>query len=127
MASYLTYDEYKEMGGEASQSDFIQLEFKARKRIDRMTDSRVNDMAEVPEAVKICMMSLITIEAAAGIEAQVLNPMVTSYNTDGYSESYGKAMGAEDADVSMNEMIRSLLWGETNDSGIPLLYRGVDA
>lgn len=125
-AHYLTYDEYKEMGGAVPQTEFIQLEFKARKRIDYLTDSRVKDMANIPEAVKMCMMSLITIEAAVGVEAQVLNPVVTSYNTDGYSESYGKAMGAEDAAVSMNATVRTLLYGETNDEGIPLLYRGVD-
>lgn len=125
-AHYLTYDEYKEKGGAEPQTKFIQLEFKARKRIDYLTDSRVKDMADIPEAVKLCMMSLITVEAAVGVEAQVLNPVVTSYNTDGYSESYGKAMGAEDAAVSMNETVRTLLYGETNDEGIPLLYRGVD-
>lgn len=125
-AHYLTYDEYKEMGGAVPQTEFIQLEFKARKRIDYLTDSRVKDMVNIPEAVKMCMMSLITVEAAVGVEAQVLNPVVTSYNTDGYSESYGKAMGAEDAAVSMNVTVRTLLYGETNDEGIPLLYRGVD-
>lgn len=125
-AHYLTYDEYKEMGGAVPQTEFIQLEFKARKRIDYLTDSRVKDMVNIPEAVKMCMMSLITVEAAVGVEAQVLNPVVTSYNTDGYSESYGKAMGAEDAAVSMNATVRTLLYGETNDEGIPLLYRGVD-
>ena len=125
-AHYLTYDEYKEMGGAVPQTEFIQLEFKARKRIEYLTDSRVKDMANIPEAVKMCMMSLITVEAAVGVEAQVLNPVVTSYNTDGYSESYGKAMGAEDAAVSMNATVRTLLYGETNDEGIPLLYRGVD-
>ena len=125
-AHYLTYDEYKEMGGAVPQTEFIQLEFKARKRIDYLTDSRVKDMANIPEAVKMCMMSLITVEATVGVEAQVLNPVVTSYNTDGYSESYGKAMGAEDAAVSMNATVRTLLYGETNDEGIPLLYRGVD-
>ena len=125
-AHYLTYDEYKEMGGAVPQTEFIQLEFKARKRIDYLTDSRVKDMANIPEAVKMCMMSLITVEAAVGVEAQVLNPVVTSYNTDGYSESYGKAMGAEDAAVSMNATVRTLLYEETNDEGIPLLYRGVD-
>lgn len=117
-ANYLTYEEYKELGGALAQTDFFRLEFSARKRIDYLTNSRVQGMAEVPEAVKMCVMSLITVESAAGVEAQVLNPVVTSYNTDGYSESYGKAMGAEDAAKSMNVTIRSLLWGETNDEGI---------
>lgn len=124
---YLTYDEYKNYGGTASESDFTMLEFRARKRIDRLTASRVQRMNAVPEAVKLCMMSLIQIDSKAGVEAQVENPVVTSFNTDGYSESYGKALSAEDADKSMSASIRTMLWGEADDDGVPLLYRGLDA
>lgn len=81
--TYLTYDEYKEYGGTASEQDFTMLEFRARKRIDRLTASRVQRMAKVPEAVKLCMMSLIGIDSKAGAEAQVDKPVVTSFNTDG--------------------------------------------
>lgn len=123
---YLTYDEYQSYGGTASESDFVMLEFRARKRIDRMTASRVQNMSEVPEAVKLCMMSLIQIDSKAGAEAQVENPVVTSFNTDGYSESYGKAMSAEDAGKAMSASIRTMLWGEVDDDGVPLLYRGLD-
>ena len=126
-AQYLTYDEYKSYGGTASTTDFPMLEFRARKRIDRLTFSRVQNMAEVPEAVKLCMMSLIGIDSKAGAEAQVDNPVVTSFNTDGYSESYGKALSVDDADKTMSASIRSMLWGETDDNGTPLLYRGLDA
>lgn len=124
--TYLTYDEYTSYGGTLPQTDFTLLEFKCRKRIDYLTDSRVQNMAAVPEAVKICMMSLINVEEAAGVEAQVENPVVTSFNTDGYSESYGKAMGADEAANAMNTMIRNYLYGELDDNGIPLLYRGVN-
>lgn len=124
---YLTYDEYKNYGGTASESEFTMLEFRARKRIDRLTASRVQRMSAVPEAVKLCMMSLIQIDSKAGVEAQVENPVVTSFNTDGYSESYGKALSAEDADKSMFASIRAMLWGEADDNGVPLLYRGLDA
>lgn len=124
---YLTYDEYKNYGGTAFETDFTMLEFKARKRIDRLTASRVQRMSAVPEAVKLCMMSLIQIDNKAGVEAQVENPVVTSFNTDGYSESYGKALSAEDADRSMSASIRTMLWGEADDNGVPLLYRGLDA
>ncbi len=126
-AQYLTYDEYKHYGGTASETAFPMLEFRARKRIDRLTFSRVQNMENVPEAVKLCMMSLITVDSKAGVEAQVDNPVVTSFNTDGYSESYGKALSAEDADTSMSASIRSMLWGETDDRGVPLLYRGLEA
>lgn len=90
-----------------------------------MTDSRVQAMAEIPEAVKLCMMSLIAVENAVGFEAQAENPTVTSYSTDGYSESYGNAPKAADAEKGMNELVRSGLWGEKDDKGVPLLYRGV--
>lgn len=122
---YLTYDEYKKYGGALSETDFTVLEFKCRKRIDRLTDCRVQNMASVPEAVKLCMMSLIKLENTVGIEAQAENPVVTSYNTDGYSESYGKALGASEASQAMNKTVLSMLYGELDDNGVPLLYRGV--
>lgn len=122
---YLTYDEYQKYGGTLPETAFTLLEFKCRKRIDYLTASRVQNMQIVPEAVKLCMMSLVTVENAAGVEAQITNPTVTSFNTDGYSESYGKALGAEDAAKSMNDMIRSSLYGEVDDDGIPLIYRGI--
>lgn len=123
---YLTYTEYTTLGGTASETAFSLLEFRARKRIDYLTASRVQDMVNIPEAVKLCMMSLIGIDSKIGVEAQAENPVVTSFNTDGYSESYGKAMGVEDANKAMSASIRSMLWGETDDNGVPLLYRGVN-
>lgn len=126
-ANYLTYEEYQSYGGTASETAFTMLEFRARKRIDRQTFDRVQNMSEVPEAVKLCMMSLIAIDSKVGVEAQVENPVVTSFNTDGYSESYGKALSAEDADNSMSASIRSMLWGERDDNDVPLLYRGLEA
>jgi len=125
---YLTYQEYTETyGGTLPEPAFNLLEFKARKRIDRQTFSRVQAMETVPEAVKLCMLSLIDIDSKVGLEAQVENPVVTSYNNDGYSESYGKALSVEDANKSMSVSIRSMLWGEKDDKGVPLLYRGCEA
>lgn len=125
--AYLSYDEYKEMGGTMEQADFTLAEFKAEKRIDYLTDSRVKAMAEVPEAVKLCIMAIMEMESKVGTEAQVSNPVVTSFNNDGYSESYGKAMGAEDADKAMNGLVKEYLYGEVDDYGVPLLFRGLNA
>ena len=122
---YLTYDEYKQYGGTLSETEYPVAEFKSRKRIDRLTDCRVQNMESVPEAVKLCMVSLIKLENTVGIEAQAENPVVTSYSTDGYSESYGKALGASEASEAMNKTVLSMLYGETDDNGVPLLYRGV--
>ena len=125
-AMYLTYAEYESYGGTLPQPTFTPLEFKSRKRIDYLTDSRVQNMAVVPDAVKLCMMALIGVENTAGVEAQVESPVVTSFNTDGYSESYGKVLGVADAMQGMNAVIKNYLYGETDDDGFPLLYRGVN-
>lgn len=122
---YLTYEEYQQYGGTLPETDFTIYEFKCRKRIDYLTDCRVQAMESVPEAVKLCMMSLINIDNKSGVEAQIESPVVTSFSTDGYSESYGKAIGAADAEASMTAAIKSSLYGELDDNGVPLLYRGV--
>lgn len=123
---YLTYDEYKNYGGELSETAFKPLEFKARKRIDYLTNSRVQDMKQIPDAVKLCTYILIDMENAVGRDAQATKPAITSFNTDGYSENYGQRMDGDTASVQMNEATKEYLYGEKNDNGIPLLYRGTD-
>ena len=123
-AAYLTYDEYVNYGGSANQTAFPALEFKARKQIDYLTASRVQNMETVPEAVKLCMVCIMAIEAVTGAEAQATNPQMTSFNTDGYSESYGNALTASDAAKQIKKQIEAMLYGEVDDNGVPLLYRG---
>lgn len=124
-AEYLTYSEYTNRGGTLGPADFMQAEYDARKRIDKWTDMRVQHMEAVPEDVKRCMMRLIAVGSSAGVEAQINKPTVTSFNTDGYSESYGHALSAQDADAAMDKIIQTGLYGVENDYGVPLLYRGV--
>ena len=125
--AYLTYEEYVQYGGTKELAEFVPLEFKARKAIDYVTDSRVQGMAEVPLAVKMCMVSIMSIIAATGAEAQAVNPQVTQYATDGYSESYGHALSAVESKTNVNGVIQESLYGELDDKGVPLLYRGVNA
>ena len=124
--SYLTYGEYINYGGTKTAAEFVPLEFKARKAIDYMTDSRVQAMAEVPEAVKLCMLSIMSIISTTGTEAQATNPVVTSFTTDGYSENHGHAMNGAESSVAVNSTISEMLYGEKDDNGVPLLYRGLN-
>ena len=124
---YLTYAEYQKYGGSLTEADFTLLEFKARKRIDYWTDSRVKDMAEIPEEVKLCIMSLIKAEAVYGVDAQLDSPTVASFNTDGYSESYGSASEqTANVEQGIRKMVRQMLYGVCDDEGVPLLYRGLN-
>ena len=123
---YLTYDEYQSYGGTLPESDFTLAEFKARKRVDYLTDSRVEAMAEVPEAVKLAMMSIIKADGVVGVDAQAGAPLVASFSTDGYSENYGSAADqTANVEKQLNREIDRLLYGVKDDNGVPLLYRGV--
>lgn len=127
MGKYLTYAEYRAYGGTLDEASFNLSEFRAQKRIDYLTDSRVAGMTEVPEEVKLCIMSLIKVDSKVGVDAQADNPLVASFNTDGYSESYGSAQEQTAAlQKAANVTIREMLYGVTNDEGVPLLYRGLD-
>lgn len=125
--AYLTYEEYQAYGGDLSETAFPAAELRARKQIDRLTASRVAAMETVPEEVKLSMMSLMKANAAASVDALAENPLVQSFNNDGYSESYGSA--ADQLSVihfSAESDAAALLYGVTDDSGVPLLYRGLD-
>ena len=123
---YLTYDEYQSYGGTLPEVDFTLAEFRARKRVDYLTDSRVENMAEVPEAVKQAMMSIIKVDSAVGVDAQAGSPLVASFSTDGYSENYGSAADqTANVEKQLNREIGRLLYGVKDDGGVPLLYRGV--
>lgn len=123
--TYLTYAEYQSYGGTLTATEFPVYEFKARKRIDYLTASRVQNMAAVPTSVKLAMMELIALEHDSGAAAQAA-PTVSSFNTDGYSESYGGSkLSIEQTEKAMNDSIRHSLYGEVDDEGTPLLYRGV--
>jgi len=125
---YLTHDKYITFRGPVELTTFLPLELKCRKRIDRLTDCRVQPMAEagaVPESVQLCMTALIDMERKVGINAQVDDPTVTSFSTDGYSEHYGNAPSAEAAEAQMDALVKDYLYGECDPHGVPLLYRGV--
>lgn len=104
---------------------FNNLEFRARKLVDRYTQNRVRDMAEVPEAVQMLMVELVALEATQGAAA-LDNQAVSSFSNDGYSETYAEPMTAERIREQENELILTYLLGEQDDNGVPLLYLGVD-
>mgnify|MGYP002725444393 CR=1 FL=1 len=117
MVSYLTYERYKQLGGTLDDTAFTLAEFKARKRVDYLTASRVQKMANVPEAVTLCVFALIGLETSIGAESQISSPLVTSYN--------GNIPTIAESDAIMNKTVRTYLTDERDDKGTPLLYRGV--
>ena len=127
MAQYLTYAEYQQYGGTMSETDFTIAEFKARSRIDRMTLARVQAMQTVPEEVKMAMMCIMKVDAKYSADVMSDSAIVSAFNTDGYSESYGGiAEQSDNAQTQLNQQLSKMLFGVVDDYGIPLLYRGLE-
>ena len=123
---YLSYEEYQALGGKLAEEAFSLAEIKARKRIDALTMGRVAYMAEVPEEVKAAMMEIIAVDATYSASAQAAAPVVASFSTDGYSESYGGAESRTAAlEAQLTASIETLLDGVVDDFGVPLLFAGV--
>ena len=116
---YLTYDEYKNLGGELQKMPFNLLEYRARKEIDKATFNRFLKLNSYPQELKLCVNELIT--------------EFHSYNTIGnkssetvgsYSVSFNKPVVTEEQETLDNIITTYLSEIKVND--VPVLYRGVD-
>ena len=127
MAQYITYDEYVSRGGTLDEPSFELAEFRARSRIDWITLGRVQAMASVPEEVKMAMMVIIQVDSKYSASAQIYSAVISSFSTDGYSESYGGASEqVQVAERQLNNEVTKMLLTVTDDAGVPLLYRGIE-
>lgn len=124
---YIDLAYYEANGGKADITDaaFARNEFRARKLVDGLTQNRIKDMKVVPEAVKRLMVDLVSLETTQGAEIAE-NQAVTSFSNDGYSETYADPLTRERVKEIECELISEYLSGETDDSGTPLLWLGVD-
>lgn len=126
MAAYITISQFEDMGGSADEAAFSRLELKARRLIDAATHGRIQDENPVREAVKMCAFELIAMFAASESTNGVGGKEVASASNDGVSISYTASEGQSMA-ARQKAIIRDWLGGETTQSGVSLLYCGVDA
>ena len=124
---YLDFATYKSMGGSAEETAFPRLEYLAEKKIDRYTQGRVKAMEAVPEAVQRCMVEIINAMSAADPAKMAAEAPLSGFSNDGYSESYAEPVTAERLEANLYGLILDYLSTETDDSGTPLLWLGVDA
>lgn len=116
---FLTYEEYKTMGGTLEEAAFLRYSFQGQMEIDHSTFGRVQGMAVIPEAVKFLLFQLILLNQKADVSGEGLS----SESVGGWSKSY-KDIGAEDYTTERLRLIESYLSGVVDDAGTPLLYRG---
>ena len=130
---YLTYEEYRSLGGTLEITPFNLLEFEARRRIDIKTLNRLKiiDSANIPQEVKLCEYNLISSinDYASSIKSATENGNVASENTDGYSVSYVKSSSIKDIvnsrSVELDDIITTYLLGVIVN-GQHIMYIGVD-
>ena len=124
---YLTYQEYKALGGTLDLMPFNLLEFEARRKIDIRTFGRLKGGNDLPQEVKMCMYNLInSINEFAKNVSKSGN--VASENIDGYSVSYITANQISDVvnskSVEIDDIIRTYLLGVVYNNE-HLMYCGV--
>lgn len=126
---YLTYDEYKGMGGSMDAALFPRFELKARKRIDVITFGRLQGEKDVRECVKHCMFELVQAMHEDEVNVGFSGREISSMSNDGVSVTYASGnsqtgtqngSGARYADI-----VRTWLMGETDAYGNNILYAGV--
>ncbi len=123
---YLTYQEYKALGGSLAEAPFKLLEFESRQIVDKYTFGRLKDLETQINEVKLCIYKLIETLNSYNI-SQTQNKAIKSENIDGYSISYGNGTtGLEDAKNSeINDIINTYLSECYLEDNTPYLYRGV--
>ena len=130
---YLTYEEYKGLGGELDLMPFNLLEFEARRKIDIRTQNRLKDVdsVNIPQEVKLCEYNLInSINGFASAMTTISNNgNIASFNSDGYGESYLTPAQIQDVvkskSAELDDIVRTYLLGVIfNDQH--LMYLGVD-
>ena len=84
---YLTYNEYKSLGGNLDQTPFNLLEYEARRIIDNRTLQRLKEIEIIPQEVKMCMFSLINTINNYASQGQT-SKNISSESVGSYSVSY---------------------------------------
>lgn len=125
---YLTYLEYKGLGGTLAETPFNLLEYNARMKIDERTFGRLKDLTNQPQEVKLCVYKLIgTLEGYDDYTKKSKGGTVASENTDGYSVSY---VGANtNISEAMNDEVKDIINTYLSNvlvDNVPVLYRGVE-
>ena len=121
--TYLTYEEYSNMGGVLDLTAFNRNIDRACGIIDNATHNRIEGMAEVPQRAKALCRDLVEYLARYSTSNMVVSSRSQSAGGVSESESYVTKTDTE-LQADIDNMIADYLMAETDDNGTPLLYRG---
>lgn len=120
---YLTYEDYKALGGTLDLTSFNLLEFEAHRKIDSRTQNRLKNIEKIPNEVKLCVYNLIN-TLQTYINKQ--NRNVQSESVGEYSVSYGGNVKEliENKNAELDDIILNDLYGVVVN-GEHIIYLGV--
>ena len=121
--TYLTYEEYSNMGGVLDLTAFNRNIDRACGIIDNATHNRIECMKEVPQRAKALCRDLVEYLARYSTSDMVVSSRSQSAGGVSESESYVTKREVE-LQADIDNMIADYLMMETDDNGTPLLYRG---
>ena len=123
---YLSYEEYKSLGGTLGEMPFNILELKARQVINERTQNRLKNIEEIPQEVKICVYDLINTMNKYNLSDNSTSSNISSENTDGYSVTYKSGTElTEEQKKQYDDVMETDLYGVIVDN-TPILYLGVN-
>lgn len=108
---YLTYNEYRTLGGTLDETPFNLLEYEARKEIDKETQGRLINLKVQSQDTKMCMFQLISLYQS------INNGVDISGNVINYSN--------EQIAGTISAVIRKYLINAKLEDGTPYMYRGI--
>ena len=107
---YLTYNEYRLLGGTLEQTPFNILEFEARKEIDKRTFGRLKGLAKQLQETKMCTLELINLQIS------INNGVDFSGNAINYNQ--------DQVDNAKKSVVVKFLMNCKLEDGTPYLYCG---
>jgi len=121
---YLTYEEYKALGGTLDLMPFNVLEFEARRRIDEPTHNRLVGGENIPTEVKMCEFNIIN-KVLKAYEEEISRGK-SSESVGSYSVSYNNDIKKviENKNAEIQDVILTDLYGVVYN-GEHVLYCGV--
>lgn len=133
---YLTFAEYKSMGGTLDETAFTDFAFEAESTINWYTFNRLVKETSVSDNVKRLMYRLIGLiqlsqkaqSLGQDTETGKVAGAIASQSNDGFSTSYNVLTASDAVKISDSEvkrLVRQYLGAEVNSLGHRLLYRGV--
>lgn len=121
---YLTYEEYRTIGGQATQTAFDKTIYRVCGIVANATHRRIDKMQSVPDEVKALCRELIDYCVSTIPQAQSITGKSQSSGGVTESESY-KVKSDIEQQQDIDRLLRDYLMTVTDDDGTPLLYRGI--